>query len=245
MANANTLLLIICLLAIVLTTLGVNYFFHQKEQARLQRQRLMKQYQGEIERVLEALQVLQAASAPAAIRELLEGYSTDLISQLTALTPTSDLAQQLQAKKREGGGPSAPNLSSANGIQRAQAGLRNAIKILGHLQQRGKLTPPAFAEFRNELLWLHHRIEADAYVEQGKRFAASGKTALAMSHFKHAKVTISKVPTRDPRKQEKISEINKLNDEVNPFKKNKAPQPAEEQSSDVPEATAPNQPVSP
>lgn len=227
MANSNTLLLIICLLLILVTTLGVNYFFHQKEQERLRRRQLAKQLRREIEQTLDALLILKNRTGPAGIRELLSDYSTELIGRLRALNPKSDIMQQLQSQKEGGLGDGGGSLNNANTIQRTQAGIRNAIKTLATLQQRGKLTPLTFGEYRHELLWLHCQVETDAYIEQAKRFAATKKTALAMSHLKHAKITVTKAVTRDPRKQEKINEINQLYDEVNPYKKTpSAPGPA-------------------
>lgn len=227
MANSNSLLLIICLLLILVTTLGVNYFFHQKEQERLRRRQLAKQLQREIQQTLDALLILKNRAGPAGIQALLRDYSTELIGRLRNLNPQSDIMQQLQSQKEGGAADSAGSLGSASAIAQTQAGIRNAIKTLTTLQQHGKLTPLTFGEYRNELLWLHCQVETDAYIEQAKRFAALKKTALAMSHLKHAKITVTKAVTRDPRKQEKLNEIKKMYDEVNPYTKTAStPDPA-------------------
>jgi len=225
MSDANPLILILILVIILITALATNYYFHQREQQRLLRQQRSRQLKKEIQQTVDALSALRGVAAPAAILERLTEHAARLISQLADINPNAGVVDQLRS--RQDLDPPPPAITGLHSVQRIQSAIRVTLSILRMQQQRGQITPLQVTEFGKELAWLHLSSEAELYTHEGRKLMENGKLALAISHFKHAKIVIAKAPSKEPRRDAKLAEIRQLLEQANPFKQESPPASAD------------------
>ncbi len=218
MDSANQPLLIIALVVVVVTALAINYYFHKRQEAENTRRLLSKQLKGQIEQVLDSLAVLKQTSCDPQLITALTDYSMGLFTQLKTVNPQSDLAAQLEKGSGRSSEP-ALQLKSDQSIRQAQQSIRNATSVLSKLRQQGKLTPVNASELVQELNWFYYQIEADAHIDQAGRLIETGKNSVAITHLKQARTAISKTSSKDPRRTEKIRELNAAITDADPFTK--------------------------
>ncbi|MEH6626243.1 MAG: hypothetical protein V7739_07360 [Motiliproteus sp.] len=221
----NQILLISILLAVLISALGINYFFHSRQQAEINRRLLSKQIKIQIELILDVLTVLKQTTCSPHLVSALTDHSIELIGRLKRLNPASDITDQLQGNFAVATTP-ALVIHSERGIQQAQRSIQDGSKLLRSLKQQGRLTPLQFSEFSQELSWIHCLIEADAHVEHGKKLLENNKNNVAIAHFKQAKTAVTKLGGTHSGKVQKTEEINKLISDAKPAE-TKDPAPAQ------------------
>ncbi|WP_210394868.1 hypothetical protein [Motiliproteus sediminis] len=197
--------------------MSINYYYHQREQQERLRQQRSRQLKKEIQQTVDALTALRTVETPAEILSLLSDHSAQLIGQLAKLNPASGVIDQLRSQNNAPATQQPPAVG-LHSVKLVQSAIRVALTIMRRQQQHGRLTPLQLAEHSKELAWLHSASEANIYINEGRRLLENDKRALAISHFKHAKTLISKVSSKEQRRQPKLVEINQLLDDANPFK---------------------------
>ncbi|MCW8885677.1 MAG: hypothetical protein OQK12_10560 [Motiliproteus sp.] len=217
----NQIVLIVLLMAVLITALAINYYFHRRQEAENTRRLKSRQIKSQIERVLDVLTVLKQTSCNPQLISTLADHSVDLIAELKRLNPASDLAEQLQGNTAVATDTPLV-IHSDHGIKHAQADIRSGTQILVDLKKSGRLTPLQFSEFNQELNWIHCLVEADAHIEHGNKLLEGNKTSVAISHYRQAKTALTKLGGKDGRKEQKLEQIKKLILDADPIRIDKS-----------------------
>ncbi len=205
---------------LLLCALGGNFYLHRKEALEKSRKQLIQNIKIETEQILSALITLKQIHCDPRVIEFLSSHSAHQLERMRTLDPNSGLMEQLTgptASNSKGSTP-APPILSKRAISHAQSNIRYTGTLLQQLTNDGKIPPAIYGELRREMIWQYCKVEIDAHMNMGKKMLNSKKISVAASHFKHARSTLSRISSKDPRRNEILAEIDELAKQATPFK---------------------------
>tara|TARA_R110001583_G_scaffold24026_3_gene88065 strand:+ start:2989 stop:3687 length:699 start_codon:yes stop_codon:yes gene_type:complete len=218
MSSENSTVLVICLVAILLIALLVNYYVHQMQQQKLQRTLLVKKLRFEAGHILDALATLKQLQCPAEAIALLNKGVIEILEKLTRLKPQSGMIEQIQSQiPTAAGQQQSLNLENDSAMKKAHSAIRFAIRFVHQRRSLGALSGIQCDEITKQLQWLDSKIEIDTHIELGNRLLSNDKKAVAISKFKQAKGVIARLPHKNPQKTELMTEINQRIAQALPF----------------------------
>lgn len=218
MSPANTSLLIITLVSILLIAMSANYYIYQQQERNRQRSMLAKKLRHDAEQLLDTLTILKQLQCPKSVIDLLNNEVVDMLGKIAQLKPQSGVIEQLQSQI-----PIAPeqpqnlNLDNENAMKQAHSAIRATIRFIHQRRSLGALSSIKCDEFTQALQWLDSKIEIETHTDTGKRLLNSDKPVLAISRFKLAKHAIARLPYKEPQRQILMEEINQLIAQTLPF----------------------------
>ena len=217
MLSEQAPLLMVVLVTILVIALGANFYFHQQQERKLQRNLLSRKLKNEADKVLTALATLKQINCPPEALNVLNGEVASILTQLSRIKPESGIIDQIQSQTGINTDPLALNLEHPDSMKKAHESIRFAIRFMHQRRSLGALSALKCEEICRELQWLDSQIEIDTHMNAGKRLLESDKAAVATSRFKQAKNFIAKLPHNDARRPTLMIEVNELIAQALPF----------------------------
>ena len=216
MSSAFYLSVLSCIIVVSIFASG---FANHRQQTRLKKRKLLQRLRKSADHFAQIAATITQFSTNKAIAAEFIGMAISNYQRILRLDMDSEHTQlSLQSAQQfaqQLGSGSINTLlqddaNTAINISNVKQQLNDACQIFKKMRDSGSLSNDSFKEYHQELIWLYLVVEVEAMIRHGDEAKERKDPLRSMSYYQSARNLLKKSAIADPRKQEKLDEIENL-----------------------------------
>ncbi|MCJ8338581.1 MAG: hypothetical protein MJK10_08935 [Pseudomonadales bacterium] len=211
---------IIAIVCIGVMAIALNYFITNRERDSSNKYERLNWLNEQATRTLEAMKALKESNCKPEIIDRLNQHVTLQIEEISTLAPDSDIMNRINQKKEvtDNTMNSARHLSNDRELKRIQIYITYTERLIRQMVRNRSINMKLGKSYMSELYWLNIRNVVDAHRTQADRVMENDDKLTALSHLKHAKAVIFRAQVSQALKQDRLTDIQKKIDLIEPKK---------------------------